>query len=158
MKPTWRIYEGSLTNFPQTEEATWMNSEMFQPNKKEVQLPWRNFQIPKKICLECPAVSPLLTEDSRMETSLILILFQLYKGRACSLPSPIQRIFRYNQCMGEVDVCCTYLGCTHIPPFKTVSQCPISFQLLLVSSVGWDSQIGATGTFYSSNLFLYCSL
>ena len=39
VKPTWRIYQGSPTNSPQTKEATWMSSEMFQANKKEVQLP-----------------------------------------------------------------------------------------------------------------------
>ena len=33
------VYQGSPTNFPQTEKAAWMSSEMFQPNKKKVQLP-----------------------------------------------------------------------------------------------------------------------
>ena len=36
VKPMWKIYQGSPTNSPQTEEATWMSSEMFQPNKKDV--------------------------------------------------------------------------------------------------------------------------
>ena len=45
VKPTWRINQGSPTNSPQTEEATWISSETFQPNKKEVQLPWLNFQV-----------------------------------------------------------------------------------------------------------------
>ena len=45
VKPTWRIYQGVSYQLssPQTEEATWMNSETFQPNRKEVQLPWLNF-------------------------------------------------------------------------------------------------------------------
>ena len=40
-----RIYQGSPNNSPQIEEAAWMSSETFQPNKKEVQLPWLNFQV-----------------------------------------------------------------------------------------------------------------
>ena len=39
VKPTWRIYQESPTNSPETEETTWMSSETFQLNKKEVQLP-----------------------------------------------------------------------------------------------------------------------
>ena len=37
--------QGSPTNSPQTDEASWTGSETFQPNKKEVQLPQLNFQI-----------------------------------------------------------------------------------------------------------------
>ena len=32
------LYQGSPTNSPQTEEATWMSSKTFQPNKKEIHL------------------------------------------------------------------------------------------------------------------------